>query len=52
MPAKMDEIIAIAKEFQIEVIEDAAEALGSSYKGKACGTFGRFGILSLMEIKL
>ncbi|PIF47067.1 dTDP-4-amino-4,6-dideoxygalactose transaminase [Chryseobacterium sp. 52] len=52
MPAKMDEIIAIAKEFQIEVIEDAAEALGSSYKGKACGTFGRFGILSFNGNKI
>jgi dTDP-4-amino-4,6-dideoxygalactose transaminase len=52
MPAKMDEIIAIAKEFQIPVIEDAAEALGSTYKGKACGTFGRFGILSFNGNKI
>ncbi|PTT38865.1 pyridoxal phosphate-dependent aminotransferase [Chryseobacterium sp. HMWF028] len=52
MPAKMDEITAIAQEFQIPVIEDAAEALGSSYKGKACGTFGRFGILSFNGNKI
>lgn len=52
MPAKMDEITAIAKEFQIPVIEDAAEALGSTYKGQACGTFGRFGILSFNGNKI
>ncbi|MFS4471082.1 DegT/DnrJ/EryC1/StrS family aminotransferase [Chryseobacterium sp. T20] len=52
MPAKMDEIMAIAEEFQIPVIEDAAEALGSTYKGQACGTFGRFGILSFNGNKI
>lgn len=52
MPAKMDEILAVANEFDIPVIEDAAEALGSSYKGKACGTFGRFGILSFNGNKI
>lgn len=52
MPAKMDEITAIAQQFQIPVIEDAAEALGSNYKGKACGTFGRFGILSFNGNKI
>lgn len=52
MPAKMDEIIAISKEFGIELIEDAAEALGSTYKGKACGTFGRFGVLSFNGNKI
>lgn len=52
MPAKMDEIIAIAQEFQIEIIEDAAEALGSTYKGQACGTFGRFGVLSFNGNKI
>lgn len=52
MPAKMDEILAIAKEYEIPVIEDAAEALGSSYKGKACGTFGRFGVLSFNGNKI
>lgn len=52
MPAKMDEILSIAKEFDIPVIEDAAEALGSTYKGKKCGTFGRFGILSFNGNKI
>lgn len=52
MPAKMDEINAIAKEFDIPVIEDAAEALGSKYKNVACGTFGRFGVLSFNGNKI
>lgn len=52
MPAKMNEILAVAKQHDIPVIEDAAEALGSTYKGKACGTFGRFGILSFNGNKI
>jgi len=52
MPAKMDEILAVANEFNIPIIEDAAEALGSSYKGKSCGTFGRFGVLSFNGNKI
>lgn len=52
MPAKIDEILAIGKEFQIPVIEDAAEALGSTYKGKAAGTFGDFGVLSFNGNKI
>ncbi|SDL77322.1 aminotransferase class I/II-fold pyridoxal phosphate-dependent enzyme [Chryseobacterium taihuense] len=52
MPAKMDEILKIASEYEIPVIEDAAEALGSTYKGKSCGTFGRFGILSFNGNKI
>lgn len=52
MPAKMDEIVVIAKKYDIPVVEDAAEALGSTYKGKACGTFGRFGILSFNGNKI
>lgn len=52
MPAKMDEILAVAQEFDIPIIEDAAEALGSIYKGKACGTFGRFGVLSFNGNKI
>ncbi len=52
MPAKIDEIIAIANEFDIPVIEDAAEALGSKYKGKALGTFGKFGVLSFNGNKI
>ncbi|UKB82997.1 aminotransferase class I/II-fold pyridoxal phosphate-dependent enzyme [Chryseobacterium sp. MEBOG06] len=52
MPAKMDEITAISKEFGIDLIEDAAEALGSTYRGQACGTFGRFGVLSFNGNKI
>ncbi|WP_448607483.1 DegT/DnrJ/EryC1/StrS family aminotransferase [Paenimyroides ceti] len=52
MPAKMDEIIAIAKKYDIAIIEDAAEALGSTYKDKNCGTFGKFGILSFNGNKI
>src|SRR5690606_7825322 len=52
MPAKMDEILAVAKEFDIPVIEDAAEALGSTYKGRGCGTFGLFGVLSFNGNKI
>lgn len=52
MPAKMHEIIAIANEFEIPVIEDAAEALGSSINGKACGIFGNLGILSFNGNKI
>ncbi|REC40410.1 DegT/DnrJ/EryC1/StrS family aminotransferase [Chryseobacterium sp. 5_R23647] len=52
MPAKMDEITAVAEKYEISVIEDAAEALGSTYKGQACGTFGRFGILSFNGNKI
>lgn len=52
MPAKMDEITAIAEKYEIPIIEDAAEALGSTYKGKACGAFGRFGILSFNGNKI
>lgn len=52
MPAKMDEIAKIAEKYEISIIEDAAEALGSTYKGKTCGTFGRFGILSFNGNKI
>lgn len=52
MPAKMDEILAIAEEYRIPVIEDAAEALGSTYRGRACGTFGDFGVLSFNGNKI
>ena len=52
MPAKMDEIISIAKKYEIPVIEDAAEALGSSIQGKKCGTFGDIGILSFNGNKI
>jgi dTDP-4-amino-4,6-dideoxygalactose transaminase len=52
MPAKMDEIMHISQKYEIPVIEDAAEALGSTYNGKACGTFGEFGILSFNGNKI
>lgn len=52
MPAKMDEIMAIANEFEIPVLEDAAEALGATYKGQKCGTFGEFACLSFNGNKM
>lgn len=52
MPAKMDEILAVAQKYQIPIIEDAAEALGSSINGKKCGTFGAMGILSFNGNKI
>jgi len=52
MPAKMDEISEIAKKYKITLIEDAAEALGSTHKGQKCGTFGDFGVLSFNGNKI
>lgn len=52
MPYKVDEIHSVAAKYNIPVIEDAAEALGSTYKNKACGTFGRFGALSFNGNKI
>jgi len=52
VPAKMFEIISIANKYEIPVIEDAAEALGSTYKGIPCGSFGKFGILSFNGNKI
>ncbi|AZB10296.1 aminotransferase class V-fold PLP-dependent enzyme [Chryseobacterium sp. G0162] len=52
MPYKVDEVSAIAEKYNIPVIEDAAEALGSTYKEKAAGTFGRFGVLSFNGNKI
>ncbi len=52
MPAKIDEIMDISRKYEIPVIEDAAEALGSKYKNKALGTFGKFGILSFNGNKI
>ena len=52
MPAKMDEIMAVANTYGIPVLEDAAEALGSEYKGRRCGTFGDFGVLSFNGNKM
>ena len=52
MPAKMDEICAIAEKYGIPVLEDAAEALGAEYKGRKCGTFGEFAALSFNGNKI
>ena len=52
MPAKMKEIIRIAAQYEIPLIEDAAEALGSSIDGKKCGTFGKLNILSFNGNKI
>ena len=52
MPAKMNEIMAIADKYGIPVVEDAAEALGSKYLGKRVGCSGKFGILSFNGNKI
>jgi len=52
MPSKIEEIMTIANEFDIPVIEDAAEALGSKYHNKAVGSFGDIGILSFNGNKI
>lgn len=52
MPAKMNEISAISKKYNIPILEDAAEALGSSYYNQPCGTFGDFGVLSFNGNKI
>jgi dTDP-4-amino-4,6-dideoxygalactose transaminase len=52
MPARMEEIIAIAGKYGIPVIEDAAEALGSRLNGKPLGSFGRIGVLSFNGNKI
>ena len=51
-PAKLDELMSICDEHGAVLIEDAAEALGSTYKGKKCGTFGKFGALSFNGNKI
>lgn len=52
MPAKMKEILAVADKWEIPVLEDAAEALGSELYGHKCGTFGRFAALSFNGNKI
>jgi dTDP-4-amino-4,6-dideoxygalactose transaminase len=52
MPARMNEILTIADEYDIPVLEDAAEALGAEYKGQKCGTFGEFACLSFNGNKM
>ncbi|OIQ23513.1 MAG: pyridoxal phosphate-dependent aminotransferase [Lacinutrix sp. MedPE-SW] len=52
MPAKISELRAIANKYEIPIVEDAAEALGSTYKGVKCGTFGDYSILSFNGNKI
>lgn len=52
MPAKMDEICTIADKYNIPIMEDAAEAIGSTFKNRQCGTFGEFGALSFNGNKM
>ena len=52
MPAQMERIMSIAQKYEIPVIEDAAEALGSEYKGQSLGTFGDIGIFSFNGNKI
>jgi dTDP-4-amino-4,6-dideoxygalactose transaminase len=52
MPSQMDLLMNITNKYEIPVIEDAAEALGSTYNGKALGTFGKIGLLSFNGNKI
>lgn len=50
--AKLDEILSLCNRYDVPIIEDAAESLGSTYKGKASGTFGKFGVYSFNGNKI
>ncbi len=52
MPFKVDDIKAVADKFEIPILEDSAEALGSTYKNQKCGTFGTLGVLSFNGNKI
>ena len=52
MPFKVDEVKAVAAKYNIPILEDSAEALGSTYKGRKCGTFGDLGVLSFNGNKI
>ena len=52
MPADIQAILEVAMRYDIPVLEDAAEAIGSEYLGQKCGTFGRFGVLSFNGNKM
>ena len=52
MPAQMNKILALSEKFDIPILEDTAEAFGSSFKEKLCGTFGAFGTLSFNGNKI
>lgn len=52
MPARMADIMEVAVRYGVPIVEDAAEALGSTYQGGKCGSFGQFGILSFNGNKI
>jgi dTDP-4-amino-4,6-dideoxygalactose transaminase len=52
MPYKVDEILAISQKYNIPILEDSAEAIGSAYFGRKCGTFGDVGVLSFNGNKI
>jgi len=52
IPGKLDEILEIANRYEIPVLEDSAEALGSEYRGRKCGTFGTYAVLSFNGNKM
>ena len=52
MPALMDEILEMCNRYDIPLVEDSAESLGSTYKGRKCGTFGEFALLSFNGNKI
>jgi dTDP-4-amino-4,6-dideoxygalactose transaminase len=51
LPCDMDEILALAEEFNLSVVEDAAQALGATYRGRHAGTFGDVGCFSFHSVK-
>jgi dTDP-4-amino-4,6-dideoxygalactose transaminase len=51
-PAKMDEILALCEQYHVPLIEDAAESLGATYKGRQTGTFGKYSALSFNGNKI
>ena len=52
MPCRIDEISAVAKKYNIPILEDSAEALGSQYKNRKCGTFGNLSVISFNGNKI
>jgi len=52
IPANLDQIVFLCNKYNVPLIEDAAESLGSTYKGKHTGTFGKFGVLSFNGNKI
>lgn len=52
LPADYNQLIPICQEYSVPIIEDAAEALGSTYRGKKCGIFGETGVLSFNSNKI